>query len=157
VSHVSDMDGDSMIREGLAAWKRGDLDALQRLLDPAVTLRALTAGPWECESREQVMSLLRQPADHRRDERSPEVDVQRVNHSTLPVPGYQGRTLLHVATDWPGYLPNGPEIVRVLIEHGADPNPSRRARQGRRDTAALGCEQRRCGRRARSARGGCRL
>jgi uncharacterized protein len=39
-----------------------------------------------------------------------------------PVPGYQGRTLLHVATDWPGYLPNGPEVVRVLIEHGADPN-----------------------------------
>ena len=40
----------------------------------------------------------------------------------LPVPGYQGRTLLHVATDWPGYLPNGPRMVRVLIEHGADPN-----------------------------------
>jgi len=38
------------------------------------------------------------------------------------------RTLLHVATDWPGYFPNGPEIVRVLIEAGADPSfrlPSR--------------------------------
>lgn len=39
-----------------------------------------------------------------------------------PVPGCQGRTLLHVATDWPGYLPNGPEVVRALIGHGADPN-----------------------------------
>jgi hypothetical protein len=32
------------------------------------------------------------------------------------------RTTLHVATDWPGYFPNGPEVVRVLIEAGADPN-----------------------------------
>ena len=40
----------------------------------------------------------------------------------VPMPGHQGRTLLHIATDWPGYLPNGPEVVRVLIERGADPN-----------------------------------
>jgi uncharacterized protein len=40
----------------------------------------------------------------------------------MPLPGQQGRTPLHVATDWPGYLPHGPEVVRVLIEHGADPN-----------------------------------
>jgi ankyrin repeat protein len=39
-----------------------------------------------------------------------------------PVPGYQGRTLLHIATDWPGYLPDGPHVVRLLIERGADPN-----------------------------------
>jgi ankyrin repeat protein len=32
------------------------------------------------------------------------------------------RTPLHVAADWPGYFPNGPQIVRVLIEAGADPN-----------------------------------
>jgi ankyrin repeat protein len=37
--------------------------------------------------------------------------------------GDQGtRTPLHVVTDWPGYFPNGPEIVRILIEAGADPN-----------------------------------
>ena len=40
----------------------------------------------------------------------------------VPVPGYRGRTLLHIATDWPGYLPHGPDVVRVLIERGADPN-----------------------------------
>ena len=39
-----------------------------------------------------------------------------------PVPGYRGRTLLHIATDWPGYLPNGPAVVTALIEQGADPN-----------------------------------
>jgi ankyrin repeat protein len=32
------------------------------------------------------------------------------------------RTPLHVAADWPGYFPNGPEVVRLLIEAGADPN-----------------------------------
>ncbi len=32
------------------------------------------------------------------------------------------RTLLHVATDWPGHFPNGPTVVAILIEHGADVN-----------------------------------
>src|SRR5579863_6374341 len=32
------------------------------------------------------------------------------------------RSLLHVVTDWPGYFPGGPEIVRLLIDAGADPN-----------------------------------
>lgn len=32
------------------------------------------------------------------------------------------RTALHVVTDWPGYFPNGPVIVKMLMEAGADPN-----------------------------------
>jgi len=32
------------------------------------------------------------------------------------------RSLLHVVTDWPGYFPNGPQVVRLLIEAGADPS-----------------------------------
>ena len=37
--------------------------------------------------------------------------------------GEQGaRTPLHVVTDWPGYFPNGPEVVRMFIRAGADPN-----------------------------------
>jgi hypothetical protein len=31
------------------------------------------------------------------------------------------RTPLHLVTDWPGYFPNGPAVVRLLIEAGADP------------------------------------
>jgi hypothetical protein len=31
-------------------------------------------------------------------------------------------TALHFVTDWPGYFPNGPDIARVLIDAGADPN-----------------------------------
>jgi uncharacterized protein len=34
----------------------------------------------------------------------------------------KGRTPLHVVADWPGYFPNGPHVVRMLIEAGADPN-----------------------------------
>ena len=30
-------------------------------------------------------------------------------------------TPLHLVTDWPGYFPNGPQIVRLLIDAGADP------------------------------------
>jgi uncharacterized protein len=31
-------------------------------------------------------------------------------------------TALHFVTDWPGYFPNGPDMVRLLIDAGADPN-----------------------------------
>jgi hypothetical protein len=38
--------------------------------------------------------------------------------------GKDGRsaTPLHLVTDWPGYFPHGPEIARLLIGAGADPN-----------------------------------
>jgi ankyrin repeat protein len=32
------------------------------------------------------------------------------------------RTPLHVVADWPGYFPNGPAVVRLLLASGADPN-----------------------------------
>jgi ankyrin repeat protein len=31
-----------------------------------------------------------------------------------------GRTLLHVATDWPGHFPSGPAVVAALVAAGAD-------------------------------------
>jgi uncharacterized protein len=37
-------------------------------------------------------------------------------------PDGMSRTLLHVATDWPGHFPNGAETVVALIEAGADVN-----------------------------------
>jgi uncharacterized protein len=36
--------------------------------------------------------------------------------------GEGGRTLLHIATDWPGHFPNGPAIVAVLVAAGAEVN-----------------------------------
>src|SRR5215472_1160571 len=49
--------------------------------------------------------------------------VEQLAFASSPLGGPLGaRTALHVATDWPGYFPNGPEIVRLLIAAGGDPN-----------------------------------
>jgi ankyrin repeat protein len=43
--------------------------------------------------------------------------------ASSPLGGTHGtRTPLHVVADWPGYFPNGPQIVRMLIAAGGDPN-----------------------------------
>lgn len=34
----------------------------------------------------------------------------------------EGRTPLHIATDWPGHFPNGAAVVATLLDAGADPN-----------------------------------
>lgn len=47
----------------------------------------------------------------------PEVASVRIQGCTAML-----RTPLHVVTDWPGYFSNGPAIVRLLIESGADPS-----------------------------------
>ena len=36
-----------------------------------------------------------------------------------PVEGHGGRTLLHVATDWPGHLPNVADTIAALVAAGA--------------------------------------
>ena len=58
-------------------------------------------------------------------------DVDRVERLVGPDPGLASsplggthgtRTPLHVVTDWPGYWPNGPQIARILLAAGADPD-----------------------------------
>jgi uncharacterized protein len=51
------------------------------------------------------------------------------DHEGLAVQRIEGRrsdgsshTALHIATDWPGYFPRGPEAVRLLLAAGADPS-----------------------------------
>jgi len=46
----------------------------------------------------------------------PEISQARLGDSGM------SRTLLHVATDWPGHFPNGAATVAVLVEAGADVN-----------------------------------
>jgi hypothetical protein len=53
---------DDLVERGLRAWTRGDLNALEAVLDPAVTLTWIEPGKWDCTGREEVMRLLRQRA-----------------------------------------------------------------------------------------------
>jgi ankyrin repeat protein len=42
---------------------------------------------------------------------------------TVPLGGrFKTRTALHIVADWPGYFPNGPQTVRLLVAAGADPD-----------------------------------
>jgi uncharacterized protein len=50
----------------------------------------------------------------------PELARSRITHRDAC--GEQSRSLLHIATDWPGHLPNAIETVRLLIASGADVN-----------------------------------
>lgn len=45
---------DQIIERGLRAWTSGDLDALETVLDPAVTLTWVEPGEWDCVGRDQV-------------------------------------------------------------------------------------------------------
>lgn len=43
--------------------------------------------------------------------------------ASVPLGGrFATRTALDVVADWPGYFPNGPEVVRILVDAGADPD-----------------------------------
>lgn len=76
---LTDLGADQVIADGLAAWGRGDLDALHSILDPAVTLRAMQPGPWDCENREQVIRLLRLRESQRDADEPRSVEVRKVD------------------------------------------------------------------------------
>ena len=40
------------------------------------------------------------------------------------------KALLHVVTDWPGFFPNGPAVVKLLLAGGAEPNVRTQDAQG---------------------------
>jgi ketosteroid isomerase-like protein len=56
------MDSDLMlrIRAGLEAWQRGEVSALEPLLDPAVELLWWERGEWDCHGRDAVLQCLRE-------------------------------------------------------------------------------------------------
>lgn len=48
--------------------------------------------------------------------------LSRVSIQTKKSSHYGVRSLLHIAIDWPGCVPNGPEVISVLVRAGADVN-----------------------------------
>ena len=55
--------------------------------------------------------------------------------AAVPIAVLRSRTPLMVVADWPGYYPNGPQVVRLLVAAGADPNAT--AGRKERDEAPL--------------------
>jgi uncharacterized protein len=53
----------------------------------------------------------------------PELVTARIEGRRRP----GSRTVLHLATDWPGFFPNGPDMVRALVAAGADINATTEA------------------------------
>ncbi len=45
--------------EGLEAWRRGDFERVEQILDPAVEWRWFEPG-WDCRGRDEVMRTLRE-------------------------------------------------------------------------------------------------
>ena len=52
----------------------------------------------------------------------PDLATATIGDPNSTDPKAMSRTLLHVATDWPGHRPNGVEAVAALVEAGADVN-----------------------------------
>jgi ketosteroid isomerase-like protein len=47
-------------RRGLAAWRRGDFEAMESILDPGVEWRWFEPGEWDCNNRTDVMRTLKE-------------------------------------------------------------------------------------------------
>jgi hypothetical protein len=52
-----------LLHEGLDAWRRGDLAAVEGMLDPAATWSATEPGPWDCRDRNDIVHILRERFD----------------------------------------------------------------------------------------------
>jgi ketosteroid isomerase-like protein len=72
----------ALVRQGLAAWQRGDVTKLAELLDPEVELLWWTPGDWDCRGKSEVVALLTE-----RVNAAPpaEVDVTDLDETTLLV------------------------------------------------------------------------
>jgi ketosteroid isomerase-like protein len=47
-------------REGLEAWRKGDFETIEEILDRNVEWHATEPGEWDCHSRDDVMQTLRE-------------------------------------------------------------------------------------------------
>ena len=53
------MDHAHLVREAWDAVSRGDFDAVESLLAAGAKWRAVEDGPWNCESRAQIVNVMR--------------------------------------------------------------------------------------------------
>jgi ankyrin repeat protein len=91
--------GDPLAIAAVEAIRRGDVEALQQLLAEHPQLATVRLGN-ELDTRASTHDEAREGAAKPK----------------------MSRTLLHVATDWPGHFPRAVETVAALVEAGADVN-----------------------------------
>jgi hypothetical protein len=48
-----------LAREGFEAWRQGNFETIENMLDPHVEWRWFEPGDWDCHNREEVMRTLR--------------------------------------------------------------------------------------------------
>src|SRR5690348_17367319 len=94
---------EDLVAKGLRAWTQGDLDTLETILDPAVTLRWITPGDWDCNGRDDVMRLLRERHAEAAPQRPAEIE-------------YLDADTVVVSTPAPG--PHGTPATRITISNG---------------------------------------
>lgn len=90
-----------LIERGLRAWLTGDLDSLEAVFDPGVTLRTVPAGEWDCVGLEELAWLLRQRQDQ--GSAAYPLTVEQVDEQTVVVTstrpaGVEGSQPLRVQT-----------------------------------------------------------
>jgi ketosteroid isomerase-like protein len=90
-----------VVREALAAWIRGDLDAFEQFLAQDAELLWYEAGPWNCHGRVAIMRLQRQRQAEGRgafEVRIDDVDADTLVVSALHPEHRQGSDGAHTAT-----------------------------------------------------------
>lgn len=100
----------TLIETGLQAWADGDLDALEAILDPQASLRAVQAGPWDCVGRDQIMRLLRQRQADRHGVPLRPVQLDRLDEHTYIVTSHR-----RAETDHPS---NAHVATKVTVDNG---------------------------------------
>jgi ketosteroid isomerase-like protein len=53
-------DAMTLARAGFEAWRQGDFEAIEAMLDPEVKWHAFEPGEWDCHNRADVMATIRQ-------------------------------------------------------------------------------------------------
>jgi hypothetical protein len=110
-----------LIERGLHAWATGDLDTLESVFDPAVTLRTVPPGEWDCVGREELMWLLRQR--QAQGSAGYPISIEEVDEHTLLVTttkpaGVEGPQPLTVATR---ITLTGGKVTAMQQYHSDDP------------------------------------
>jgi ketosteroid isomerase-like protein len=64
-----------LVREMWRAWSSGDFDAIEAAFAPDARWRAVEDGPWNCDNRRQILSVIRRNRERRG---APEGDVDEI-------------------------------------------------------------------------------